>query len=129
MANYYRSTFKHAIDADGGLAFPETWYGFDYIPGGAEVLLINGDDGWLIARAESKLPNDSKYMTPLTEAEALAILNDPPASKSPAQVTNFTGWKGVRMKTAIPAKGIKPIADLWAVPFDPYNIMGEGNGR
>jgi len=119
--NYFKSSFKHLIDQHGGLGYPNTWYGVDYIPGYPTVDLYNDDEGWLIAHTES---------TPLTEEEALKIINDPPASKDPATVQNLEDFKGVWARTANVSKGIRPIAAKWEITVtDPYNLMGEGDGR
>jgi hypothetical protein len=129
MTNYFKSSFKHLIEQHGGLGYPNTWYGVDYIPGYPTVDLYNDDEGWLIAHTESKLPT-SPYLTPLTEAEALKIINDPPESKDPATVQNYKDFKGVWARTAVTAKSVKAIADKWTPKdFDPFNIMGEGHGR
>jgi len=110
--NYFKSSFKHLIDQHGGLGYPHTWYGVDYIPGVVVVDLYNDDEGWLIAHTESKLPT-SPYLTPLTEEEALKIINDPPESKDPATVQNYPDFKGVWARTANVSKGIRPIAAKW----------------
>ena len=126
MTNYFKSSYKHLIDDHGGLAYPDTWYGVDFIPGYPVVDLYNDDDGWLIAHTSAKLPV-SKYLTPLTETEAMRIINDPPASKDPATVTNYENFKGVWVRTAVQAKGIKAIEDKWRTTFDPINIMEDSN--
>ena len=126
MTNYFKSSFKHLIEQHGGLAYPHTWYGVDYIPGYPTVDLYNDDEGWLIAHTDQKLPT-SKYLTPLTEEEALKIINDPPESKDPATVQNYKDFKGVWARTANVSKCIRPIAAKWEITVtDPYNLMGEG---